>query len=101
MLDIIAEELITLKMILDFRRLRHVHAQTFYPSPNSDRVSQELASRRRLNAVKGFLVAGGFAGAIELEPKGMREPYEVDDPTRYNQAQIDQMNRRVELRSGQ
>ncbi len=63
----------------------------------SDAFNMDL-SARRLAAVKGFLVTGGFKGIIELEPKGKREPFVVDDPTQYNEADIDQMNRRVELR---
>jgi outer membrane protein OmpA-like peptidoglycan-associated protein len=55
-------------------------------------------SARRLAAVRDFLVKGGFTGTIELEPKGKREPFVVDDPTEHSEAEIDQMNRRVELR---
>lgn len=55
-------------------------------------------SARRLDAVKAFLVKGGYAGAIQLAPMGKREPFAVDDPTQYTEDEINQMNRRVELR---
>jgi len=63
----------------------------------SDEFNLDL-SRRRLEAVRKLLVDGGFRGIVELDPKGKREPFMVDDPTQYTDEQIDQMNRRVELR---
>ncbi len=55
-------------------------------------------SARRLEAIKARLVQSGYDGGIILEPKGKREPFAVDDPGSYSSDQIDQMNRRVELR---
>ncbi len=63
----------------------------------SDGFNMDL-STRRLAAVKAFLVSGGYPGTIVLEPKGKREPFQVDDPSQHSEAEIDQMNRRVELR---
>jgi outer membrane protein OmpA-like peptidoglycan-associated protein len=62
----------------------------------SDAYNLDL-SARRLEAVKEYLSNGGYHGRIELIPKGSREPFEVDDPTQHSQAEIDQLNRRVEL----
>lgn len=55
-------------------------------------------SSRRLATVRVFLDTGGFKGVIELLPKGESEPFEVDDTGLHSTAEIDQMNRRVELR---
>jgi outer membrane protein OmpA-like peptidoglycan-associated protein len=74
-----------------------IHLTGHTDKVGSDAFNMDL-SARRLAAVKGFLVTGGFTGVIELEPKGKREPFVVDDPTQYREADIDQMNRRVELR---
>ena len=63
----------------------------------SDEYNMTL-SKRRLEAVRQVLVGAGYRGTIELRPKGKREPFVVDDATKYTAAQIDQMNRRVELR---
>lgn len=55
-------------------------------------------SAGRLETVKTFLLAGGFKGSIELLPKGRSEPFQIDDPEAHTQDEIDQANRRVELR---
>jgi outer membrane protein OmpA-like peptidoglycan-associated protein len=62
-----------------------------------DAYNMEL-SARRLAAVRDYLVRAGYAGRIELVPLGKREPFELDDPSQHGQAEIDQLNRRVELR---
>jgi outer membrane protein OmpA-like peptidoglycan-associated protein len=74
-----------------------VHLTGHTDKVGSDAFNMDL-SARRLVAVRESLVKGGFTGIIELEPKGKREPFAVDDPTAYSAAEIDQMNRRVELR---
>lgn len=55
-------------------------------------------SERRLQSVEAFLREGGFKGALVLLPKGENEPFEPDDPSQYDEAEIDQLNRRVTLR---
>jgi len=55
-------------------------------------------SARRLAAVRDYLVQAGYTGQIELVPLGKREPFQPDDPGQHSQAEIDQLNRRVELR---
>ncbi len=55
-------------------------------------------SARRLITVEAFLRAGGYTGKLHLIPKGMREPFQPDDPTQHSADELDQMNRRVELR---
>ncbi len=55
-------------------------------------------SERRLASVEAFLREGGFAGELVLVPKGEEEPFEPDDPSLYDEAEIDQLNRRVALR---
>ncbi len=55
-------------------------------------------SAKRLSAVQALLKAGGYAGVVHLVPKGKREPFQPDDPGQHSQAEIDQLNRRVELR---
>jgi len=55
-------------------------------------------SARRLDAVKAFLTSSGYKGRIELAPMGKREPFQLDDPGQHSQSEIDQLNRRVELR---
>ena len=55
-------------------------------------------SARRLAAVRDYLIQAGYRGQIELVPLGKREPFQLDDPGQHSQAEIDQLNRRVELR---
>jgi outer membrane protein OmpA-like peptidoglycan-associated protein len=55
-------------------------------------------SERRLASVSRFLREGGFEGKLVLVPKGESEPFEADDPTQYDEAELDQLNRRVTLR---
>jgi outer membrane protein OmpA-like peptidoglycan-associated protein len=55
-------------------------------------------SERRLARVEKFLRDGGFEGKLVLIPKGEGEPFEADDPTQYDEDEIDQLNRRVTLR---
>lgn len=63
----------------------------------SDSYNMDL-SARRLNAVGDFLKAGGYAGRMHLIPLGKREPFQPDDVTQHSADEVDQMNRRVELR---
>ena len=62
----------------------------------SDELNMNL-SRDRLEAVAGFLKQGGFSGDLELVPKGKTEPYTGVVRSEYNQEELYQLDRRVEL----
>ena len=56
-------------------------------------------SQRRLAAVKDYLVGHGVkADTLYLTPLGEFDPVALDDPSQYSKDQIDNLNRRVELR---
>ncbi|MCW6509362.1 OmpA family protein [Lichenifustis flavocetrariae] len=55
-------------------------------------------SATRLATVDSYLKAGGYGGSVRLIPKGKREPFQPDDPSQHSTDELDQMNRRVELR---
>lgn len=57
-------------------------------------------SERRVAAVADFLAQNGYSGRIETRGYGESRPIQLDDPKRYNQEQIWQLNRRVELVRG-
>jgi len=63
----------------------------------SDAYNMDL-SAKRLATVKAFLVSGGITAEIVLIPKGKSEPFQVDDPGQHTPEEINQLNRRVELR---
>jgi outer membrane protein OmpA-like peptidoglycan-associated protein len=70
---------------------------------HTDRIGSDsenmVLSKRRLEAIKALLIKSGVPSQnIELEPKGKREPFVPDDAGKYTQPEIDQMNRRVELK---
>ncbi|MBE7197912.1 MAG: OmpA family protein [Parafilimonas terrae] len=77
--------------------LREITLSGHTDKAGGDRYNMDL-SARRLAEVQSELKAGGFTGIIHLLPKGEREPFKPDDAGQYSQAEIDQMNRRVELR---
>jgi outer membrane protein OmpA-like peptidoglycan-associated protein len=56
-------------------------------------------SFRRAEAVRDFLVAGGYGGTVEVEARGESEPFVPVDPALYaNDIEAkDQLDRRVEL----
>jgi len=62
----------------------------------SDELNMSL-SRDRLETVAGFLKQGGFSGDLELVPKGKTEPYTGVVRSEYNQEELYQLDRRVEL----
>jgi outer membrane protein OmpA-like peptidoglycan-associated protein len=55
-------------------------------------------SARRLATVRSFLVKEGFGGKVVTTPKGKSEPFRADDRGKYSQDELDQFDRRVELR---
>ena len=54
-------------------------------------------SAQRLKTVADFLRAGGYTGAIDLVPKGEREPYTALDRNRLPQDLLYDLDRRVEV----
>lgn len=55
-------------------------------------------SRERLATVAAFLKSGGFAGRLQLEPRGESEPFTGVDRTRFDREDLYRLDRRVELR---
>lgn len=62
----------------------------------SDAYNQDL-SLRRAAALQKFLRERGYEGFVQSDGRGEAEPFEPDDPGRYNQEELWQMSRRVEL----
>lgn len=62
----------------------------------SDEFNQKL-SLRRARKVAEFLQAKGVSGNIKVAGKGKSEPRQLVDASAYDQAQIDELNRRVEF----
>lgn len=54
-------------------------------------------SERRANAVRDWLKQQGFRGNVVARGEGESNPAQLDDPSRYDQEEIWQLNRRVEL----
>lgn len=73
-------------------------------SGHTDRVGADAynldLSARRLATVRGVLKANGFAGEVVTMAKGKSEPFRADDRGKYTQEQLDQLDRRVEIRGG-
>lgn len=55
-------------------------------------------SQRRAAALAAYLKAQGVTLSISTEGKGESAPYKPDDPTKYSEEELFQMDRRVELR---
>lgn len=68
---------------------------------HTDRVGSEAynmdLSKRRAATVASFLKDNGVAGTIATAGKGFAEPWKVSEGATYTQAQIDELNRRVEF----
>jgi outer membrane protein OmpA-like peptidoglycan-associated protein len=62
----------------------------------SDEFNQDL-SERRAQAVALFLKGKGYTGKIANSGRGKKERFQVDDPGRYSEEQLFQLDRRVEL----
>ena len=54
-------------------------------------------SEQRAQAVADYLARNGFTGRIRVIGRSFDEPYEVDNPDRYTEAQRHQLDRRVVL----
>lgn len=62
----------------------------------TDEFNQKL-SVDRAGAVRRYLQAGGYKGAITAHGRGRSEPFKTDDPGSYTEEQHWQLDRRVEL----
>lgn len=56
-------------------------------------------SRKRLEAISGFLAKGGYRGKMQLVPKGFTEPFGGINRSRFSREDLMQLDRRVELRN--
>ena len=54
-------------------------------------------SKRRAEGLAAYLKDQGYAGRIRIEGAGESQPIKLDDPDRYTQEEIWELNRRVEL----
>lgn len=57
----------------------------------------QVLSLQRAEAVKRFLIEGGYKGSINASGRGKSQPFQADDPGSYTQEQRWQLDRRVEL----
>ncbi|MEI2780124.1 MAG: OmpA family protein [Candidatus Competibacter sp.] len=69
-----------------------------HTDPRGEDAYNLALSQRRAEAVKRFLLAQRYAGAIHTEGRGEAEPLTVDDPQAYSQDELYRLQRRVELR---
>lgn len=82
---------------LNDNKLKEITLTGHTDAVGSDAYNMDL-SAKRLATVQAYLKSGGYPGIIHVLPKGMREPFQPDDPSQYSKEQRDQLNRRVELR---
>lgn len=82
---------------LKLKRLESVTLSGHADERGSPAFNLEL-SRERLATVAAFLKSGGFAGRLQLEPRGESEPFTGVDRTRFAREDLFQLDRRVELR---
>ena len=83
---------------LNDNKLKEITLSGHTDAVGSDAYNMDL-SAKRLATVDSYLKTGGYSGIVHVVPKGLREPFEPDDPSQYNKEQRDQLNRRVELRN--
>ncbi len=69
-----------------------------HTDPRGDDAYNLALSQRRAEAVKRFLQAKNYAGAIRTEGRGKSEPMALDDPQAYSEEERYRLDRRVELR---
>ena len=84
---------------LDFLKGRN--PKTITITGHTDRVGSEAynmeLSKNRAATVAAFLTHHGITGKIVTQGKGYSEPWKVSEGAAYSQAQIDELNRRVEF----
>lgn len=88
------------KLLLEYvklKRLSTISLSGHADERGSDAFNFEL-SRERLDTVASLLRDGGYAGELELVPKGKSEPYLGVDRTKFSGETLYQLDRRVELR---
>lgn len=88
-----AQELVTL---LSQRKPTRVRIIGHTDQKGSDEYNLSL-SERRAQAVASFLKSKGVDAMLEAQGKGKREPRPLSSGAAYPQAEIDQLNRRVEV----
>jgi outer membrane protein OmpA-like peptidoglycan-associated protein len=81
---------------LQLRKLDNVILTGHADERGSDRYNMEL-SQLRLESVARYLRENGYAGKLELLPKGKSEPYTGIDRSLLPKDQVFQLDRRVEL----
>jgi outer membrane protein OmpA-like peptidoglycan-associated protein len=87
------------ELLLEYLKLK-AFKQVALTGHADERGSDELnmnLSRDRLETVAGFLKQGGFSGDLQLVPKGKSEPYTGVVRSEFNQEELYQLDRRVEL----
>lgn len=87
-------------LLLEYVKLKRFKALTLTGHADergSDQLNYDL-SRDRLNTIAGFLRKGGYAGELNLIPKGKSEPFTGVDRAQFDQEDLYQLDRRVELR---
>lgn len=91
----------TARLLLEYLQLKKYSAITL--SGHADErgtadYNMEL-SRKRLETVSEFLRNGGYAGKMDLVPKGATEPFNTIDRSKFSRDDLMQLDRRVELRN--
>lgn len=91
----------TARLLLEYLQLKKYSAITL--SGHADErgttdYNMEL-SRKRLETVSAFLRSGGYAGKMDLVPKGATEPFKTIDRSKFSRDDLMQLDRRVELRN--
>jgi outer membrane protein OmpA-like peptidoglycan-associated protein len=87
------------ELLIEYLRLTQLNAITLTGHADergSAELNMELSSQR-LEAVSRFLRKGGYAGRLELLPKGKSEPFTGVDRSTYSLDVLWQLDRRVEL----
>jgi outer membrane protein OmpA-like peptidoglycan-associated protein len=70
-----------------------------HTDPKGSEAYNLALSERRAAAVRDYLVAAGYTGAIEIAGRGEYELFKPDDPSRYSEPELDAMSRRVEYKT--
>jgi outer membrane protein OmpA-like peptidoglycan-associated protein len=86
-------------LLLEYLKLKHFDRITLTGHADergSEKLNMDL-SRERLDTVAHYLRKGGFAGKLDLIPKGESEPFLGVNRSEYSQDALWQLDRRVEL----
>ncbi len=86
-------------LLLEYLKLKKLAAVSL--SGHADEIGGDVynlaLSKDRLDAVSRFLRDGGYAGRLDLVPKGKSEPFAGVDRSRLTEDEAHQLDRRVEL----